>query len=288
MRAVTVLALAAAAIAVPHDARQLQYNLYNDGTRGTLHNQADDFSADWEASAFMSRQGCSTTAQIKYCYAADLAADASKMLSTKDYPPWIQGGVGTNQRALLLGPNMFNMTKNVVTHKVRFHISTGYTAVPVGLDKSVTFVGLRNQQAWGLKALDVRARTFTGEQTSGTFLYVHTETLNGETAFPTSFPLADAIGKTIEVTYTLGVSGVTIDKDNAFVADVTAKFVDSGKQLFKVTVTKTLVPKGVINYARHRLIFGADRKASAGQKQLKVWFGDYTVDPLPILTPDRR
>ncbi|KZW00156.1 hypothetical protein EXIGLDRAFT_831003 [Exidia glandulosa HHB12029] len=288
--ALAVLALAAVspAIAAPNVARQLQFNLYNDGTKGSVSSQADDFSATYHTSAYLSRQGCSTSAQIKYCYTADLAADPTKELETKDYSPYIVGGVGKNQRALLLSETHRN-TSGVVTHKVRFHISTTYTSVPLaGLDKEVTFVGLRNlNSAVGLKALDVRARTFIGEETSGTALYVAVTEQNGSTDFPTEFPLADALGKTIEVTYTLGVNGATVDKDGIYVADVTAKFVATGAKLFSVGVTKTLLPTGVVDPSAHRLIFGADRIASAGQKELKVWFGDYTVTPLPISLPER-
>ncbi|EJD54379.1 hypothetical protein AURDEDRAFT_156159 [Auricularia subglabra TFB-10046 SS5] len=282
MRAsLTLLSLAAAAAAAP----ALQYNLINNGSRGTVNVYADDFSATAHASAFMSRQGCSTTAKITYCYAAELASDPKKMLESKDYKPYISGGIGKRQSAVLLSEPHFNAT-GLITHKLRFHISTTYTAVPVGLANAVTFVGLRNfKPTVGIKALDIRARTFTGEQTSGTFLYVAAVNQDGSEAFPTSYPLKDAIGKTIEVTYRVGVNGVTTDKDRAFVAEVTAKFVDSGKQLFWVGVTKTLYPKGVVD-TTHRLIFGADRLASSGMQKLKVWFGDYVASPRPISVPE--
>lgn len=283
-----LLALAAAAVASPLDARQLQYNLYNDGTRGSVTSQADDFGATYHTSAFMSRQGCSSSAKITYCYAADLAADPTKMLETADYAPYITGGVGTNQRALLLGPTHANTTADIVTHTVRFHLSTTYTQVPVGFDTSVTLVGLRSFEPWGPKFLDIRARTFTGEETSGTMLYVSSVSQNGQEDFPLEYPLASAVGKTIEVTYRLGVSGATVDPAGVFVGEVSAKFVDGGAQLFKHQVTKTQYPKGIINHAPHRLIFGADRKVSAGQQQLKTWFGDYSVSPLPVEHPEKR
>ncbi|KZV99568.1 hypothetical protein EXIGLDRAFT_762447, partial [Exidia glandulosa HHB12029] len=137
-------------------------------------------------------------------------------------------------------------------------------------------------------ALDVRARTFTGEETSGTALYVAAVGQDGSEAFPTEYPLASALGKTIEVTYKLGVNGATVDSAGINVAEVTAKFVATGAQLFDVGVTKTLYPKGIVDSSAHRLIFGGDRKVSAGMKELKVWFGDYSVTPLPISTPEKR
>lgn len=268
--AVFALAALAPAFATP-TARQIEYHLLNDGTKGTITNQAEDFGpATFHTSAFMSRGGCSSTAAIKSCYAADLSADPTKMLATADYKPYVTGGIGTNQRALLLSRPYTNAT-GVVTHTVRFHISTGYTAVPqVGLDKAVTFVGLRNfNPSVGVKALDIRARTFTGEQTSGTWLYVAEIDQDGAEAFPSGFSLADALGKTIEVTYKLGANGATVDKDGIFVGEVSAKFVNGGQKLFTYTLTKTLYPNGVVDASRHELLFGADRKASAGQKQLK-------------------
>ncbi|KZW00157.1 hypothetical protein EXIGLDRAFT_722727, partial [Exidia glandulosa HHB12029] len=279
--------LALLALAASPSFAVLQYNLYNNGSRGSVTGYADDFGATYHTSAFMSRQGCSSTAKITYCYTADLAADPKKELETKDYKPYLAGGVGEKQRALLLSEPHFNAT-GVVTHKVRFHISTSYTNVPLaGVDKEVTFVGMRNfNQSIGLRALDVRARTFTGEETSGTFLYVAAVDQSGSEAFPTSYPLKSALGKTIEVTYKLGINGATVDSAGVYVADVTAKFVDTGAKLFTVTVTKTLFPKGVVDKQSHRLIFGANRKASTGQKELKVWFGDYSASPLPYSPPE--
>ncbi|KZW00569.1 hypothetical protein EXIGLDRAFT_761647 [Exidia glandulosa HHB12029] len=283
------LALAAIApvLAAPNAPRQLQYNLYNDGTRGTVHNQADDFDADYDASAFMSRQGCSTTAQIKYCYTGDLSADPKKQLSTKDYAPYINGGVGTNQRALLLSHPHTNVS-GIVTHTVRFHISTTYTGAPAaGVEKGVTFVGLRNfNTSFGLKALDVRARTFTGEETSGTWLYVAAVHPNNQEDWPTQYSLADSLGKTIEVTYKLGINGATTDKEKIYVAEVSAKFVATGKKLFDFGVTKQDWPQGVVDASRHRLAFGADRKVSSDMKELKVWFGDYSAVPAAFIGPD--
>ncbi|EJD54236.1 hypothetical protein AURDEDRAFT_132809 [Auricularia subglabra TFB-10046 SS5] len=283
MRALTILTSVAAAVALPNVPRQ-QYNLYNDGTRGSVSNMADDFGADYHTSAFMSRLGCSTTAKIKECYAADLSADPTKMLETADYKPWINGGVGTNQRALLLGPHMYNTT-GVITHKVRFHLSTAFTSIPAGREWEVTLVGLRNFNAsFGMQALDVRASHFVGEETSGTWIWVAATEQNGQSEFPLSFALSDAIGKTMEVTYRLGVNGATVHDD--IVADVSVKFVDTGKELTSHSVPKSLHPKGIVSTDRHRLIFGADRKVKAGMKQLKVWFGDYTINPQPPFQPD--
>ncbi|EJD45362.1 hypothetical protein AURDEDRAFT_165578 [Auricularia subglabra TFB-10046 SS5] len=280
--ALGLLALASLAAAAPKP--KLQYNLYNNGSRGSVNGQADDFSATFHTSAFMSRQGCSSTAKITYCYAAELSGNLKKMLETKDYKPYINGGVGTHQRAYLLSqPYPTKKTgSGVITHKLRFHISSTYNKVPVGLANAVTFTGLRNfNPKVGIKALDIRARTFTGEETSGTFLYVAAVDQDKSEAFPTSFPLKDAIGKTIEVTYKIGLNGATVDSQKVFVATVAAKFVDTGKQLFSVGVTKTLYPKGVIDATAHRLIFGGSRQVSSSMKDLKVWFGDYSVSPLP-------
>ncbi|KAH7099781.1 hypothetical protein BKA62DRAFT_640685 [Auriculariales sp. MPI-PUGE-AT-0066] len=270
------------------EARQGQYGVYSKGTNGTVEGQASDFSATFHTSAFMTRGGCSTTASIKWCTAAELSADPTKNLETKDYKPYLTGGVGTNQRALLLAETYRNAA-NIVTHTVRFHISSTYTSAPLaGADKAVTFVALRNfDPKVGLKALDVKARTFTGEETSGTSLYVSIVHQDGSEDFPAQFSLKDSIGKTIEVTYKLGVDGKTIDGAGIFVASVTAKFVATGKQILSATVTKTAEAKGVISHnVPHRLIFGADRKASVGQKALKVWFGDYTVQPPAPFTPE--
>ncbi|EJD54698.1 hypothetical protein AURDEDRAFT_156475 [Auricularia subglabra TFB-10046 SS5] len=277
-----LLALATASVAAP----SLQYNLYNNGSRGSVTGDAGDFGATYHASAFMSRQGCSTTAKISYCYTGELSADPKKNLETKDYQPWITGDIGTHQRSLLLSQPHFN-TSGIITHKVRFHISTTYNAVPVGAANAVTFIGLRNfNPKAGIRALDVRARTFIGEQTSGTFLYVAAVNQDGTEAFPTSYPLKDAIGKTIEVTYTLGVKGSTIDSAQAFVADVTARRVDTGERLFGTTVTKTLYPLGIVDPRQHRLIFGAARQVTSGMKALKVWFGDYSATPAPTGPPE--
>lgn len=276
--AVVVFALAAVGLASPTLVARAPYQVYNDGTQGTIIGSAGDFNATYEASTFLSRGGCSTTAKITACYAVDASGDPKKQLADKDYVPYITGGQGTTQRSLLLSRTQ-KQTSGIITHKVRFHISTAYTNVPlVGVNNEVTFVGLRNSRSsFAYKALDVRARTFTGEETSGTQLYVAGVAQDGSEFFPTSYPLADALGKTIEVTYVLGVNGQTVDKNKAFVADITAKFVDTGAKLFDVSVTKTLFPKGVVDPTGSKLVFGVERKAATGFKELKTWVGDYSV-----------
>ncbi|KAH7099780.1 hypothetical protein BKA62DRAFT_708812 [Auriculariales sp. MPI-PUGE-AT-0066] len=285
---VTLALTALPALAAPAlEARQGQYQVYSDGTKGTFETQGSDFSATVHTSGFLSRGGCSSTASIQWCNTAQLSADPKKNLETKDYAPYVTGGVGTRQRAILLSERYINAT-SVVTHKLRFHISTTYTAVPVGSDNAVTFVALRNfDPSVGLKALDIKARTFTGEETSGTGLYVSIVLQDGSELFPSIYPLKDAIGKTIEVTYELAPKGKTIGTNGA-TARVSAKFVATGAKLFAEEVLSTILPNGPIAYSTsHELAFGPDRKASAGQQDLKVWFGDYTVDPPAPFVPER-
>ncbi|KAH7099797.1 hypothetical protein BKA62DRAFT_659269 [Auriculariales sp. MPI-PUGE-AT-0066] len=286
---VTLALAALPALAAPAiNARQGQYQVYSDGTKGTVEGQASDFSADFHTSAFLSRGGCSSTASIQWCTTAQLSADPTKNLETSDYAPYVTGGIGTNQRAILASERYINAT-SVVTHKLRFHISTAYTAVPVGSDNAVTLVALRNfDPSVGLKQLDIKAQTFTGSETSGTGIYVNVVHQDGSDDFPSLFPLANAVGKTIEVTYELAPKGLTVGTDGVFTARVSAKFVTTGQQLFSVEVTKTALPDGPIaEKTAHKLIFGANRKASAGQQDLKIWFGDYTVDPPAPFHPDR-
>ena len=132
------------------------YAVYNDGTRGSLSGKSGNKGANFHASTFFSRGGCSTTAKITDCYTADVTSNPKTELETKDYRPWIAGGIGTNQRGLILSPTYINAV-GVITHKVRFHISTTYTAVPIGGGNSTTFISLRNNNASkGLVALDVK------------------------------------------------------------------------------------------------------------------------------------
>ncbi|EJD49512.1 hypothetical protein AURDEDRAFT_161619 [Auricularia subglabra TFB-10046 SS5] len=278
----TLFTLATAAAALPNIQYSLyndhEYSLYNDGTRGTVSGKAVDFGATYHASATMSRQGCSSTAEIKYCYAAHLSSDRSKMLETTDDEPYLAGGVGDHQRAVLLSQPHAH-SKGVITHRLRFHVSSGFKNVSAGAENAVTFIGLRNRDPKaGIKALDIRARNFTGEGTSGSFLYVAAVNQDDSEATTTLFPLKDAVGNTIEVSYKLGVNGATVDTSKTLVAQVTAHFVESGAQIFTVGVPKKLYPHGVVDPRAHRLLFGGSRQVSSDMSDLKVWFGDYIVD----------
>ncbi|KAH7099761.1 hypothetical protein BKA62DRAFT_277806 [Auriculariales sp. MPI-PUGE-AT-0066] len=262
------------------DARQITYTLYNDGTKGTLEGTAADFGATYHASALLSKGGCSSTASIQTCYAAQLSADVTKNLETKDTSkPYLPNGIGKRQRAVLLTKPYTNAT-GVITHKVRFHISSTFNQVPVGTDEAATFVALRNlDPSVGLLALDVRARVFIGEETSGTWLYLAMRRQDGQEEFPPVVSLDGVVGKTIEVTYVLGTDGKAIDADGN-VASISCKFVGQSKAFMSAVVSKSQLPNGPISSKTpYEFIFGADRGVAAGQKELKAWFGDYTVSP---------
>lgn len=255
----SVLVLASTALAAP---LMPDYKVYNDGSRGSVTGPAADFGATYHASAFLSRRGCSSTAQITRCYAADLAADANKQLETKDYKPYVAGGVGTKQRALLVSPPHYNTTGLVVTHTVRLHISTASVAMPAGGENAVTLVGLRNRNPD--LALDLRVRNWTDP----VLCFAASSPGNFFDERPV-YALADVAGLTLEVTYRLGVDGALTDPVKGYVAEVSAKDVLSGEELFYAPYTMENYAGGFVDATEHRLVFGADRRAAPDMQELK-------------------
>ncbi|KAH7099786.1 hypothetical protein BKA62DRAFT_831475 [Auriculariales sp. MPI-PUGE-AT-0066] len=176
------------------NARAGQYGVYSKGTNGTVEGQASDFSATFHTSGIMTRGGCSSTAKFEWFTAAELSADPKKHLEMKELcDRWCRGSkpdAASDAPIMGLDPEH----------------------VPAGAYNAVTFVALRNKV--GLKALDVKARTFTGEETSG--------------------PLSTSPSYIRMARKTFQRSSHSRMRTGLFVVLVSAKFATQGQQALKV------------------------------------------------------
>jgi len=250
------------------------------GNGGTRTGVTGLWEGEFHCSGFLSFGGCSSTASIDHCFAAELLGDPVKMIVSRDAPPYVVGGTGTNQRALVIGVPHTNVS-GVVTHTARFHISSAYNDIPPNFTNSVEIMSVRNADPTvGLKSLSLKVREWMGEDLGGiTGIYVSVIDQQGREQYPENYILSTAVGKTVEVTFKLGVDGATVDPQGIYTAIVSAKFVATGVKLFETGVTKQLAPKGHIsNGKEHALVMGPERRVTSSPefKFLKMWFGDAT------------
>ncbi|CDO77586.1 hypothetical protein BN946_scf184936.g11 [Trametes cinnabarina] len=255
-----LLALTAtSAFASPLEARASGYKLLSDGTKGTVEGKAADFGATYHASTFLSQQGCSSTALISKCYTAKLPSSGE--LETKDHRPWILGGVGSKQRAVLITPAITVSTPTVI-HRFKIHLSTSFTKIPKG--EVVTLAAFHNADstvgAFSLFALE--AKTWTGEETSGTYIYLNAVDKDTGASFPIQYP-GFADGRTIEFTFSFTTTGTT----------VSSRVVETGESSTSQHFTAVAIAQG----AKHAITLGPARNPVKGSQALKVWFGDYVA-----------
>ena len=250
------------------------------GNRGTITGATGLWQGLYHCSGFLSFGGCSSTAAIDHCFAAELLSEPTKMIASFDSPPYVVGGIGTNQRALVIGVPHTNVS-GIVTHTARFHISTAYNDIPAGSTNAVEIMSVRNADPTvGLKSLSLKVREWVGEDLGGMVgIYVSAIDQQGSEKYPASYDLSAVIGKTVEVTFKLGVDGATVDSEGRYTAIVSAKFVATGAKLFETGITKQQAPKGHISNGKaHTLVMGPERRAMSSPefKFLKMWFGDAT------------
>ncbi|RDX51100.1 hypothetical protein OH76DRAFT_1401868 [Lentinus brumalis] len=253
---------ATSALASPLEARASPYKVLSDGTKGTVEGKAADFGATFHASAWLSQQGCSTTALITNCYTAKLLPGGE--LETKDHPPYVLGGIGTKQRAVLITPAI-TVSTPVVTHKFKIHLSTTYTKILDGEVLTLAAFHNANSSVGDFSLFALEAKHWTGEETSGTYIYLNAVDKKSGSSFPIQYP-GFADGKTVEFTFTFSTTGTK----------VSSRIVETGEESSSQEFKSVAIAQGT----QHAITLGPARnpiQANSESQGVKVWFGDYVA-----------